>query len=107
MKIKTGDTVKIISGHYKGMVGEVKAVSPKTNKVIVEGVNLMKKTVKPTQQNPEGDIIETEAPIDASNVVFYDEKAKSAVKIGHKINDKGVKVRYNKKTGKEIKEAKK
>ncbi|MBR2762493.1 MAG: 50S ribosomal protein L24 [Solobacterium sp.] len=107
MKIKTGDTVKVISGHYKGMVGEVKAVSPKTNKVIVEGVNLMKKTVKPTQQNPEGDIIETEAPIDASNVVFYDEKAKGTVKIGHKINDKGVKVRYNKKTGKEIKEAKK
>lgn len=107
MKIKTGDTVKVISGHYKGMVGEVKVVSPKTNKVIVEGVNLKKKTVKPTQQNPEGQIIEREFPIDASNVVFWDEKAKAPAKIGIKVNDKGVKVRYNKKTGKEIKEAKK
>jgi large subunit ribosomal protein L24 len=107
MKIKTGDTVKVISGHYKGLTGEVKAVSPKTNKVIVEGVNIMKKAVKPTQANPEGSIIEQEAPIDASNVALYDEKAKSIVKVGHKINDKGVKVRVNKKTGKEIKEAKK
>ena len=107
MKIKTGDMVKVISGHYKGTVGEVKAVSPKTNKIIVEGVNLVKKSLKPTQQNPDGGIVEHEAPIDASNVVFYDEKAKGTVKIGHKVNDKGVKVRYNKKTGKEIKEAKK
>ncbi len=107
MKIKTGDTVKVISGHYKGTVGEVKAVSPKTNKVIVEGVNLAKKSLKPTQQNPDGGIVEHEAPIDASNVMFYDGKAKAAVKLGTKVNDKGKKVRINKKTGKEIKEAKK
>ena len=50
MKIKTGDTVKVISGHYKGTVAEVKAVNPKTNKVIVEGVNVVKKTLKPTQR---------------------------------------------------------
>ena len=48
MKIKTGDMVKVISGRYKGTTGEVKAVSPKTNKVIVEGVNLVKKSMKPT-----------------------------------------------------------
>jgi large subunit ribosomal protein L24 len=107
MKIKTGDTVKVISGHYKGTTGEVKAVSPKTNKVIVEGVNIIKKAVKPTQQNPEGAIIEVEAPIDASNVALYDEKAKGTVKVGFKVNEKGNKVRINKKTGKEIKEAKK
>jgi len=107
MKIKTGDTVKVISGHYKGTVGEVKAVSPKTNKVIVEGVNLAKKALKPTQANPEGGIVEQEAPIDASNVAFYDEKSKGTVKLGSKVNDKGKKVRINKKTGKEIKEAKK
>ena len=107
MKIKTGDTVKVISGHYKGTVGEVKAVSPKTNKVIVEGVNLAKKALKPTQANPEGRIVEQEAPIDASNVAFYDEKSKETVKLGSKVNDKGKKVRINKKTGKEIKEAKK
>jgi len=107
MKIKTGDMVKVISGHYKGTTGEVKAVSPKTNKVIVEGVNLVKKSMKPTQANPDGGIVEHEAPIDASNVVFYDAKAKGGVKLGTKINDKGKKVRINKKTGKEIKEAKK
>ncbi len=107
MKIKTGDMVKVISGHYKGTTGEVKAVSPKTNKIIVEGVNLVKKSLKPTQANPEGGITEHEAPIDASNVVFYDAKAKSAVKLGSKVNEKGKKVRINKKTGKEIKEAKK
>ena len=56
MKIKTGDMVKVISGRYKGTTGEVKAVSPKTNKVIVEGVNLVKKSMKPTQANPEGGI---------------------------------------------------
>ena len=107
MKIKTGDMVKVISGRYKGTTGEVKAVSPKTNKVIVEGVNLVKKSMKPTQANPDGGIVEHEAPIDASNVVFYDAKAKDGVKLGTKINDKGKKVRINKKTGKEIKEAKK
>ena len=107
MKIKSGDTVKVITGHYKGTVGEVKEVSPKTNKVIVEGVNIAKKSVKPSQANPEGEIISKEMPIDASNVALWDEKAKTTVKVGYKINDKGKKVRINKKTGKEIKEAKK
>lgn len=107
MKIKTGDKVKVISGHYKGTVGEVKAVSPSTNKIIVEGVNIIKKSLKPSQQNPDGGIIEHEAPIDASKVAFYDEKAKTTTKIGYKVNADGSKVRINKKSGKEIKEAKK
>jgi large subunit ribosomal protein L24 len=107
MKIKTGDTVKVISGHYKGTVSEVVAVNPKTNKVIVEGVNMIKKTLKPSQQNPEGGIVEREAPIDASNVMLYDKKAKAASRVGVKTNEKGEKVRYFKKSGEEIKEAKK
>ena len=107
MKIKTGDTVKVISGHYKGTVSEVKAVNPKTNKVIVEGVNMIKKTLKPSQENPEGGIVEREAPIDASNVMLYDKKAKAPSRVGIKFNDKGDKVRYFKKSGEEIKEAKK
>ena len=74
MKIKTGDTVKVITGHYKGTVGEVKAVNPQTNKVIVEGVNIIKKALKPSQANPEGGIVEHEAPIDASNVALVDKK---------------------------------
>ena len=107
MKIKTGDTVQVISGHYKGTVGEVKAVNPKTNKIIVEGVNMIRKTLKPSQQNPDGGIIEREAGIDASNVMLYDKKAKKPSRVGVKIDDKGNKTRYYKKSGTEIKEGKK
>ena len=102
MKIKTGDTVKVISGHYKGTVSEVKAVDPKNNKVIVEGVNMIKKSLKPSQQNPEGGIIEKEAPIDASNVMLYDKKAKAASRVGYKFNEKGEKKRVFKKSGEEV-----
>ena len=107
MKIKTGDTVKVISGHYKGTVSEVKSVDRKNNKIIVEGVNMIKKSLKPSQVNPEGGIVETEAPIDASNVMLYDKKAKQAGRVGYKVNDKGEKVRVFKKSGNEVKEAKK
>ncbi|NLH63938.1 MAG: 50S ribosomal protein L24 [Erysipelotrichaceae bacterium] len=106
MKIKTGDTVKVISGHYKGTVSEVKSVDPKNNKVIVEGVNMIKKSLKPNQQNPEGGVIEKEAEIDASNVMLYDKKAKSISRVGYKVED-GKKTRVFKKSGAEIKEAKK
>ena len=106
MKIKTGDTVKVITGHYKGTISEVKAVFPKTNKIVVEGVNMIKKSLKPSQQNPEGGIVEKEAPIDASNVANYDTKAKEIVKLGYKIED-GKKVRVNKKTGAVIENKKK
>ena len=107
MKIKTGDTVKVISGHYKGTIAEVKAVSPSTNRVIVEGVNMIKKSLKPTQANPEGGVIEREAPIHVSNVMLYDKKEKVASRVGNSVNAKGKKVRVLKKTGKEVKEAKK
>lgn len=107
MKIKTGDTVKVISGHYKGTVSEVKSVDRKNNKIIVEGVNMIKKSLKPSQVNPEGGIVEKEAPIDASNVMLYDKKAKQAGRVGYKVNDKGEKVRVFKKSGNEVKEAKK
>ncbi|MCR4951603.1 MAG: 50S ribosomal protein L24 [Solobacterium sp.] len=107
MKIKTGDTVKVISGHYKGTISEVLSVDVKNNKVVVEGVNMVKKSQKPTQANPDGGIIEKEAPIDASNVMLYDKKAKAASRIGFKFNDKGEKIRFFKKSGEEIKEAKK
>ena len=107
MKIKTGDTVKVISGHYKGSTGEVLAVFPKKNKVIVEGVNVVKKSLKPSQTNPEGGIQEKELPIDASNVMLYDQKAKAASRVGYKTNAKGEKVRYFKKSGEEVKGGKK
>lgn len=107
MKIKTGDKVKVITGHYKGTIGEVKAVDIKNNKVVVEGVNIAKKSLKPTQANPDGGIIELEKGIDVSNVMIYDAKAKVAGRVGYKFDAKGNKVRFNKKSGNEIKGGKK
>ena len=106
MKIKTGDEVKVISGHYKGPVSTVTKVFPKENKIIVEGVNMVKKSLKPSQANPEGGVVEKEAKIDASNVMLYDRKAKSASRVGFKFED-GKKVRVFKKSGNVVKEEKK
>ena len=107
MRIKTGDKVKVITGAYKGTIGEVKAAFPNENKVIVEGVNMVKKHQKPTQQNPDGGIIDKEAKIHVSNVMLYDEKAKvaSRVRMETKTNKDGkeVKVRVYKKSGAEVK----
>lgn len=102
MRLKTGDTVKVITGsrNDKGTVGEIIKVFPDKNQVIVEGVNLKKKHLKPSQINPDGGIIEKEMPIDASNVMAYDEKTKSVSRLGVEIRD-GKKVRIFKKTGKE------
>jgi len=74
MKIKKGDTVKVISGKNLGKTGKVLKVFTKTNKVIVEGVNIIKKHAKPTQNNPDGGIMEYEAPIHVSNVMFFEKK---------------------------------
>ena len=101
MKLKRGDKVIVIAGKDKGTVGTIQKSFPKLNRVVVDGVNTRKKHQKPTQANPEGQIVEIYAPIDASNVALYDEKAKKAVKVGYKVVD-GKKVRVNKKTGKEI-----
>ncbi len=101
MKIKTGDTVIVISGDDKGKVGKVLKALPKTGKVIVEGVNVQKKHVKPTQ-NEKGSIKEINAPIDVSNVAFYDDKSKKATKVGYKLVD-DKKVRIAKNSGETIK----
>ncbi len=105
MKIKKGDTVRVISGANLGKEGEVLKVYPKTNRVIVEGVNKIKKHAKPTQAHPDGGILEYEAPIHASNVMIV-EKKQGPTRIGYKtvtetVRKKQVtrKVRYSKKTG--------
>ncbi len=97
MKVKKGDKVKVITGSSRGLVGDVIAVFPKDEKVIVEGANLVKKHLKPTQANPEGGIIEKESPIHVSNVMHYDAKAKKISRVGYK-EVKGEKVRVLKKT---------
>lgn len=109
MRIKKGDKVQVITGAYKGTVGEVLKAFPKEDKVIVEGVNVVKKHQKPTQANPDGGIVEKEAKIHVSNVALYDEKAKKAGKVGIKFvegkDGKKTKVRYFKESGNEIKES--
>ena len=106
MNIKKGDKVKVITGHYKGTIGEVIAVLPSKDQVVVEGVNIAKKSLKPSQVNPDGGIIEKEMPIHVSNVMAYDSKAKQASRIGYR-EEKGEKVRYFKKSGNTIKGGKK
>lgn len=101
MKIRVGDKVEVIAGKDKGKQGEVLQVLHKEERVIVEGVNVMTKHIKPSQQDPEGGIITKEAPIHVSNVAYYDEKAKATSKIGYTFVD-GRKVRVAKQSGNQI-----
>ena len=96
MKIRKGDTVKVIAGSYKdkGKVGKVLKVFPKENKVIVEGINIIKRHTKPSQKLPQGGIIEKEAPIHVSNVMYFSTKFNVTSRIGFKYLDDGTKVRY-------------
>ena len=98
MNLKKGDKVIVIAGKDKGKDGVIQKVIPELNRVVVEGVNIRTKHKKPTQQNPDGGIVEIYAPIDASNVMLQDPKTKKPTKIGHK-EVKGKKVRYAKASG--------
>ncbi|VAX23678.1 LSU ribosomal protein L24p (L26e) [hydrothermal vent metagenome] len=85
MKIKKNDNVIVIAGNYKGSTGKVLKVYPKMNRIIIEGVNLRKRHTKPSQANPQGGIIEKEAPIHVSNVMLLDPKSNEPTRIGTKI----------------------
>lgn len=102
MHIKKGDNVIVITGADKGKTGIVQRAYPKLQKVVVEGVNIKKKHRKPTQNNPEGSILELYAPIHVSNVALIDPKTKKPTRVGVRI-EKGQKVRYAKKSGETIK----
>ncbi len=102
MKIVKGDKVVVIAGKDKGKEGIVQAVYPKLNKVVVEGVNTHKKHQKPTQQNPEGTIVEMYVPIDASNVAIVDPKTKKASRVGYAVDKDGNKIRISKKSGSKL-----
>lgn len=106
MKIKKGDKVQVIAGKDKGVTGDVLAVYPEKNQVVVEGVHILKKHVRPNQANPDGGILSQEAPIDVSNVMLYDTKAKKAGRVGY-VFENGQKVRINKKSGNKVKADKK
>lgn len=100
MRIKKDDTVIVITGKDKGRTGKVLRAIPEENRVVVEGVNIQTKHQKQTR-TAQAEIRHIEGPIDASNVMYYDTKAKAPVKIGYRVEgDK--KVRINRKTGKTI-----
>jgi large subunit ribosomal protein L24 len=103
LHIKKGDTVMVITGVNKGQKGRVLEIVRKSDRAIVEGVNLMKKHTKPNADNPQGGIIEQEAPIHISNLMLVDPKSGEPTRIGRKVNDDGKIVRFSKKTGEEIK----
>jgi len=98
LKIKKGDKVKVITGKNKGKVGDVIKVFPTENKLIVSGVNLVKKHTKPSQTS-EGGIVQKELPIHVSNVSHVDPKTNEATKVGYKTLDDGKKIRFAKKSG--------
>ena len=102
MKIKKGDTVQVLSGNDKGKTGEVLEVIPKTEKIIVKGVNVRKKHVKPRKQGEEGGIISTEVAINSSKAGVVCPKCNKVTRIGYKV-EKDEKVRVCKKCGATIK----
>lgn len=103
-KIKKNDTVVVTTGRDKGKQGVVLRAMPKTNKVVVQGVNMVKRHTKPTQANP-GGIISKEAPIDVSNVAIIDSASGKPTRVGFKVVD-GRKVRYAKRSGEVIEDKK-
>ena len=100
LKIKKGDKVVVLSGSSKGTQGSVLKVYPDKGKAIVEGVNKIKKHTKPNAENPQGGIVETEAPIYVSKLALVDSNGKPT-RVGYEVKD-GKKLRIAKKTGKEI-----
>ena len=100
MKIKKEDTVQVISGSYKGQIGRVIKVITKNSRALVEGINKAKKHMRPTQDNPQGGIVEKELSIHLSNLALI-HKGK-AIKVGYKFSDNGKKIRFNKSNGNTI-----
>ena len=99
MKIRKGDTVKIISGDDRGKMGKVLKTFPDTGRVIIEGVNLIKRHTRPSQRNRKGGIIEKEGSISVTNVMMYDLRTSTPTRVGFRYLKDGSKVRINKKSG--------
>ncbi len=101
LRIKAGDTVRVITGDHKGSEGKVLRVDREKNKAIVESVNMVSKHEKPSAQNPQGGIVKKEAPIHVSNLALIDSKSGDTTRVGFEIRD-GKKVRYSKKSNEVI-----
>ncbi len=104
LHVKKGDKVVVIAGKDKNKSGRVLLVDPKASRVVVEGVNVVKRHTKPNAVNPEGGVIEKEAPIHVSNVALADPQSGKPTRVGIKVLEDGTKVRYAKKSGETIDE---
>ncbi|MCB8927015.1 MAG: 50S ribosomal protein L24 [Ardenticatenaceae bacterium] len=106
MRIKVGDEVEVVSGNYKGSRGTVQRVLPKENRVVVSGVNLVKKHQRPRptggRTQAQGGIIEFEAPINASNVMLVCPETGEPTRVGIRRDENGNRVRFSKKSGNPI-----
>ena len=103
LHIKKGDIVSVLAGDDKGKTGRVLSVQVKKNRAVVEGVNIVSKSTKPSAKYPQGGIVKIEAPVHISNLNLVDPKSGKPTRIGRKLNDAGKLVRYSKKSGEEIK----
>ncbi|WP_372945527.1 50S ribosomal protein L24 [Muriicola sp.] len=101
LKIKTGDTVRVIAGDHKGSEGKVLSVDRVKNKAIVEEINMVSKHEKPSAKNPQGGIVKKEAPIHISNLSLIDKKSGETTRVGFELKD-GKKVRVSKKSNEVI-----
>jgi large subunit ribosomal protein L24 len=101
--IKKGDKVKVLSGEDKGKEGTVLEMVTRTGKAIVEGINVVKKHKKPDANNPQGGIVQTEAPIYVSKLMLIDPSTNEPTRVGRKLDENGKLVRYSKKTQEIIK----
>jgi large subunit ribosomal protein L24 len=102
LHVRRGDRVKVIRGNFAGTEGTVLRVVPKTNRVVVEGVNLRKRHTRPSQANPEGGIISFEAPIHASNVMLIDPTSGEPTRVRKRIDADGTKERISARSGNPI-----
>jgi large subunit ribosomal protein L24 len=98
MKIKKNDKVKVITGKDKGKIGKVLKVLPAKNRIVIEGVNIVKRHIKPGTMSKEGGIVSIEKAVDVSNVMYFDDKSSLPVRLGYKLID-GKKYRVNIKNG--------
>ncbi|MBO8476486.1 MAG: 50S ribosomal protein L24 [Bacteroidetes bacterium] len=103
LHIKKGDTVYVNAGNDRGKTGRVLSVLVSKNKAVVEGINIVSKSTKPSAKHPQGGIIKMEAPVHISNLNLLDPKSGKPTRIGRRKNEAGKSVRYSKKSGEEIK----
>ena len=101
IKLKKGYNVIIIAGKDKGKTGEITKILPSSNKVVVSGINTVKKHMKPSRNN-QGGIVQKEMPLDVSNVAFLDVKTQKASRIGYKVSENGERQKISKRSGEAI-----